>query len=445
MHLRTNVVFYCLAAGIFFPSDLFAKPIEGINPAPSGMVVDLGEVSRYIKVTPEYSRAVLEAVLPYFSKMAKELDLPVPLPITKADVASFHVLPFHELSASMLLKSGWVFNYQFGGRGTEFYSPNSYYSLQDPDKIPDYYGRVDMSRDEAIQLARNTLKKLAIPLKDVFADQEPQVVPPVKIGTNTVPRYEITWIDPYGTKSGNFEINAETKQVEQMILLNRNSPHPSLRIAVAPSPAPPDWPPTNPEYARQLIPMMFKAIDDYAQNLLLPIPCPLTTNNVARVRVTDNGGWPDCDVILTNGWRFVYRHTMVNGYFSPNVLMTDNHFHVLHLKGLEGQWKLTTNQAIELVKMTLAKMNYPTNNIHMDFAPEIHYPPGVFSGIIPHYAFEWDYYRDTAHEDLQSMIEAEVNADNGKLESLYYDDKAYWNSRPPIDVPISTGKYPNFP
>jgi len=26
------------------------------------------------------------------------------------------------------------------------------------------------------------------------------------------------------------------------------------------------------------------------------------------------------------------------------------------------------------------------------------------------------------------------------LESLYYDDKAYWGSRPPIDAPISTGK-----
>jgi hypothetical protein len=34
-------------------------------------------------------------------------------------------------------------------------------------------------------------------------------------------------------------------------------------------------------------------------------------------------------------------------------------------------------------------------------------------------------------------LEAEVNADSGKLESLYYDDKAYWGSRPPIDAPIS--------
>ena len=46
-------------------------------------------------------------------------------------------------------------------------------------------------------------------------------------------------------------------------------------------------------------------------------------------------------------------------------------------------------------------------------------------------------YENATQDDLQSKVEAEVNADNGKLESLYYDDKAYWESRPPIDVPIS--------
>jgi len=49
--------------------------------------------------------------------------------------------------------------------------------------------------------------------------------------------------------------------------------------------------------------------------------------------------------------------------------------------------------------------------------------------------FEWYYKDGSGHQT--SRIEAEVNADNGKLESLFYDDKAYWDSRPPIDVPIS--------
>jgi nitrogen fixation protein len=415
------------------PSRPFGLKSAETNTKPSGMVLDLGETSHYVKITPAYSQAALEAVLPYFSDAAKKLDLPLPLPITKTDVAGFHVLPIRELAASMLLKNGWVLNFGFGYVG-DFSSPHSYFNLQDPDKIPEYYGKVKMGQDEAVQLARDTLKKLSIHLEDVFADQNPQVVPPVKIGTNTVPRYGITWFDPFGGTAADFEVNAQTKQIERMYLRSWNLRRPSPKINVVPV-SDPDWPSVNPEYARQLIPMMLKAIDDYAQKLSLPIPRPLTTNNVARVEIHDNGGWPHCEIILTNGWRFTYRHCMVNGNYAPDVFVTTDN-HPFHLKEFEGKWNLTTNQAIKLVKTTLAKLDFPTNNIHMDFAPNIIYPAGDFRKIIPRYFFEWN-YENAAHDDLQSKVEAEVNADNGELESLYYDDKAYWDCRPPIDVPIS--------
>jgi hypothetical protein len=51
--------------------------------------------------------------------------------------------------------------------------------------------------------------------------------------------------------------------------------------------------------------------------------------------------------------------------------------------------------------------------------------------------FEWYY---APNNDLQSRLAAEVNTENGKLESRFYDDTAYWDSRPPIDVPISIQK-----
>ena len=84
----------------------------------------------------------------------------------------------------------------------------------------------------------------------------------------------------------------------------------------------------------------------------------------------------------------------------------------------------------------MAKLDYPTNNVHMDFAPSV-YKASVAKEQIPRLRFEWYY---SVQDDLQSRMEAEINADSGKLESLYYDDKAYWGSRPPIDVPISAGE-----
>jgi len=294
-----------------------------------------------------------------------------------------------------------------------------------------------MTKEEAIQMARDSIKKLGIPLEDVFAEQEPLVTLPVKIETNTVPHYRIEWIDPRadGIHSVDIQINGNTKQLERIYFNSPNLKRPFPKIDVIPPPAPLDWPPVNPEYARQLIPMMFKAIDEYGQKLSLPIPRPLTTNCVTRIEIHNNEGWPHAEITLTNGWRFVYRHKMVNGYYAPgNFFDSDNR--KIRINEFDGKWNLTTNQAIEVVRQAMAKSDYPTNNVHMDFAPSV-YKASVATEHIPRLRFEWYY---SVQDELQSRLEAEVNADNGKLESLYYDDKAYWGSRPPIDVPISVSK-----
>ncbi|HEY5298377.1 MAG TPA: hypothetical protein VIK59_10670 [Verrucomicrobiae bacterium] len=69
----------------------------------------------------------------------------------------------------------------------------------------------------------------------------------------------------------------------------------------------------------------------------------------------------------------------------------------------------------------------------MDFAPSV-YAAAVEKEHIPRLEFEWIYQ---VPDQWQSWLDAEVNTDSGKLESLDYNNEAYWNSRPPIDAPIS--------
>jgi hypothetical protein len=408
------------------------------NPTNSDTVLDLGPFTDFIRVTPQYSNAVLSAVLPCFSAVAKKLHLPISYRISHADIAHANVLPFRDMAADVLLKNGWAFEYHWGYVDS-IVDTHSYFSLQNPDKIPKYYGKVRMNRSEATQMARDALKNLGIRLSDVFADQEPKVTLPEKIGTNTLPYYRVIWLDPRGPPSVDVGINGKAKQIERIELRNKNLEHPQPKINVIPRIGHAPYFPIplyqiNPQYAHQLVPIMFRAIDEYVRKLALPIPHPLTTDNVARVEIHDNGGWPDCEITLTNGWRFVYRHCMVCGYFTPDDLLSDRHNPAIHIKHFVGQWNLTESQAIGIVRRAMDKLDYPTNNVHMDFAPDVIYPAGYFKKIIPHYFFEWYY---PINGELQSRLEAEVNADNGKLESLYYDDKAYWNCRPRIDVPIS--------
>jgi hypothetical protein len=288
-----------------------------------------------------------------------------------------------------------------------------------------------MSKPEAIQMARRTLRKLGIPLKSVFAEQEPGVGGPHKIGTNTVPYYYVAWPDPRGSSSVEIEINGEARRVERIMLRNESLHRPLPHVAVVPprDPSFPRWPQVNPEYARQLIPIVLRGIDEYGQKLSLPVPRPLTTNHLARFHLDDNLGWPHCEVELTNGWRFVFRNSMVNGFEAPDRLFSNRR--PILIKDFTGKWNMTEQEAVELVKRTIAKLNYPTNRVHFEVEPQVNRP--AVSGI-PRYMFYWYYNQQ---DDLQSTVWAEVDAGRRELKSLYYDDKAYWNHPPPIGVPIS--------
>lgn len=395
------------------------------------MILQLGSTAEFIRVTSEYSNAVLVALMPYFSDFAQKLELPVPHPITTNDVVEAGILPWRGGGGGITLKGGWNFGYHFGYAST-FTAPYSYFALQDPDKIPKYFGKVKMSKEEAVCLARDTVKKLGVSLESLFMEQEPHVKEPVHFGTNTLPYYRIEWVNPFGSPSVNVDINANSKKVEQLALSNKSLERPPPKIDVDAPLKPRPFPPINSEYAQRLIPFVMRAIDEYGQKLFLPLPRPLTTSQVARFLLVDNGGWPHSEIELTNGWRFIYRNSMVNGYYVPDNLFNSDQRPIL-IKEFVGKWNLTEQEAIELVRRSIAKLNYPTNLVHMDFAPQVSKPalPGL-----PRYFFSWN-LENAAHDDLQSKVEAEVDADKGELKSLYYDDKAYWNKPPPIDVPLS--------
>ena len=402
----------------------------------SSMILDLGQfptVSDMVRVTADYSNAVLVAILPYISDVAQKLDLPLPHPVTAAQVLECSIPPSGKTEAQVIFRGGWSFAFQRGHVET-IQSPHCYYMLQDPDHIPSFYGEVKMSKAEAVQLARDTLKKLGLPLESVFAEQEPEVSGPPMVGTNTVPHYQVLWPHPRGGTSVQMEINGNLKRVERIRLRNERLEKPPPYVSVVPEhePRSPVWPQVNPDYARQLIPMILQAIDEYGQKLSLPVPRPLSTNHVARIRIRDNNGWPHCEIHLTNGWRFVYRHTMVSGYESPDTLLFGHERGPLLVKDFAGQWNLPEPEAIELVRRTLAKLGYATNLVHLDFKPIVAKPH--VAGI-PRYAFYW-YYRPKEGEEETSTVWAEVDAGKRQLACLFYDDKYYWSQYPRIDVPM---------
>ena len=400
-----------------------------------------------ISVTAQFSNAVLVALMPYFSDTAHKLNLPVPQPITMQTVVDSSIMPYRYpngdiLSAGIAVQGGWYLGFGHGYVNFVELRP-SYFTIQNPDDLREFYGVFRISKEEAIQMARDTLKKLGIPLEAVFAEQAPRVTLPTRLyNTNTLPYYRIEWLDPRsGSSTVDIGINADFKRVERIRFGvgddNLRRPPPKIDVS---TPLARVRPSANPEYAWKLMPIVLRAVDDYAKILNLPIPRPLTTNHVARFKLSDNGGWPHSVVELTNGWQFVYRNSMVNGYYAPDNLFWFSRSNQRTLiKDFTGKWNMSEAQAIALVKRTLAKLNYPTNLMHMDFKPQVSKPsvPGI-----PRYRIEWEFTPPKTSDlqvdaYVQSWIEAEVDADKGVLKSLYFDNQALWNHPPPIDVPIT--------
>ncbi len=416
------------------------------------MIFDFGPISETIRITAEYSNAVLVAVLPYFSDYAQKLQLPPPHPTMIADVARSWTVPIldgdHQpIGVSILLKNGWALR-MTSGYFIGFQGPRCYQMLQDPDQTTNFFGPIRMTKKEAVEMARRTILKLGIPLEAVFAEQEPRVSGPPMVDTNPIPRYYIQWDDPEidvdtsGPRPGqlacpavDIEVNAEAKRVELLHLspyiCQQSLPRHLIKVGIDPpiSPNYVEWPPINPEYARRLVPIVLHAIDDYDRILHLPITTPLSTNDVARFFVVDNGGWPHSEVELTNGWRFVYRNSMVNGFYAPDNLFSHRK-RAIRVAEFLGKSKMTEAEAIRLIRATMKRFHYATNLVHLDFQPRVQKScvPGI-----PRYMITWAY---APNEDLQSKVEAEVDCEKKELKSLYYDDQAYWNHPPKIDVPI---------
>ncbi|HEY5297554.1 MAG TPA: hypothetical protein VIK59_06495, partial [Verrucomicrobiae bacterium] len=115
-----------------------------------------------IHMTATYSNAMLVALLPHFSECAKQLDLPIAQPVTADQVAHFSPSPYKDSigGAIWLTNHDWfVFNNGFV-RG--FRSPDDWFTMADEywDHLERYVGKDNMTTNEAIELARNSFRKL---------------------------------------------------------------------------------------------------------------------------------------------------------------------------------------------------------------------------------------------------------------------------------------------
>jgi hypothetical protein len=194
-----------------------------------------------IHMTSAYSNAVLVAILPHVSDVARKLDLPVDLPVTTNQVRRFNPLPRKDLVGGGLgLTNRYWFVFEFGAV-EGFRSPDNWFAEQDIVNLERYVGKDNMTTNEAIELARDSLRKLGYDPKEFHADHLPTSFEgPCDTRNGHIPFCRIEWSSPEARSQAEhekgyriqFDIDMQRKQVVGMDLAGRPFWRPPPKIDV---------------------------------------------------------------------------------------------------------------------------------------------------------------------------------------------------------------------
>src|SRR6266496_1375888 len=124
------------------------------------MVFDFGPFAQFIEASAQYTNAVLLAVLPYVTDFSRKLDLR-PTSEFNTNAAARVVLnpKAGDVSGTVWFTNGYAFHFA-RGHITGFFSRWAYSRERDPDAIPRYFGRVRLTKAEAVSMARQAIARL---------------------------------------------------------------------------------------------------------------------------------------------------------------------------------------------------------------------------------------------------------------------------------------------
>ena len=193
-----------------------------------------------IHITATWSNAVLVALLPHFSDCSKQLNLPIPTPITMSQVADFHPpIETGNFESALWLTNSYIFHY-LNGAVTGFNDlHNDWFIQQDIDGVERFAGKDNMTTNEAIDLARNSFVKLGYKPADFQMDGPPtEISAPIELGKEGhVPFCKITWQNLTNRENYHlleFHVNMNQKQLLGMALVSQKLWRPLPKVDATP-------------------------------------------------------------------------------------------------------------------------------------------------------------------------------------------------------------------
>jgi hypothetical protein len=397
-----------------------------------------------IHMTAAYSNAVLVAILPHVSVCASQLGLPIPQPITAAQVRWFHPSPFQdEVGGGIDLTNHYFFSFS-SGSVLSFRSPtnwfnNTYDNWDDAEYFKRYVGKDNMTTNEAIELARHSFYKLGYKPEDFDIRGPPtRFDGPANLkNIGHVPYCRAEWDSPNSRIQRilgldfniQFDIDMQRRQVVGMNLSGRRFFRPNPKVGVTPE-LETDYrnagvighlaQTINKEpavhvtaaYSNATLTATLPYIADFASKLNLAVSQPLASNQVLLylppLYYTNDGF--RCTIMLTNRCWFSFMMGFVSEFGSPNDWFEERETRT-NWPGFDGKNCMTTNEAIEFARNAIRQLGYKPEDFHMDK------PPSEFENALDSQNKRYAYCRvdwespDNGQTDWPDIYQVQFNID----------------------------------
>jgi hypothetical protein len=339
--------------------------------------------------------------------------LPIPLPLEPAALNRFSSVEGGD--CTLRLKSGWRLSFWYG-RLTAFASPAS-------DRVrrrAEPGDRVAVTLHQALEIASNYVARAQLPATQTWVHLRPQVEEP---RLPLSPFYELTWYRPdeENTVTVDIAVDCRDGSVAKMglwCLLGRlPSEHKTGKPRVETSEPPP----------REVEARMVKSMADEVRKwgATLGIPGGLVQQPASQRLVDwlkdgkDAAGEHWLAKVHAAGWELSFADGKLCGWKAPDAFFDSET--PPDLERAAGRWRLSQAKAVALVRKYVAQVGLPRDRLGTALRqPEVYKPKLFGPPTVPRFLFRWLEERSDAHGRpyLNSMIEAEVDADQGRVTSL---------------------------
>jgi hypothetical protein len=191
-------------------------------------------------------------------------------------------------------------------------------------------------------------------------------------------------------------------------------------------------------YSNAMLVAILPHISNCAKQLDLPIEQPITANQVAHFGASPYKDFIAGGIWLTNHYWFAFENGHVGGFRSPDDWFTMADEYWDHLERYVGKDNMTTNEAIELARISFRKLGYKPEDFNADGKPTKVEGPydNKKLGHIPYYRIEWNSPEAANQEEFNRSyhIQFDVDMQQKRVVGMSLISKRFFQPNPKIDV-----------